>query len=107
MVFVIEIILVAAAFMVLLGAAAYAGKNAKEYRQTREEFDRKLEPKKLALQSQSEIIQKRVLIVNLQSAHLQERQAVLRTTLLKAMVLANALAEARSELRQLPRRFGF
>lgn len=103
----IEIILAAAALLTLFGAAGYAGKRANRYRRTREEFERRLEPKRLALQSQSEIIQKRALIVSLQSARLQERQAELQKTLMKAAVLAEALKEARGELRQLPRRFGF
>lgn len=103
----IEIILVASALLVLFGAAGYAGKKAAEYKVTRQEFERRLEPKRLALQAQSEIIQKRALLVSLQSAHLQERQAVLQKTLLKAAVLLEALQGARSDLKQLPRRFGF
>lgn len=107
MILVIEIILVAATLFMLVAAGAFAGRRALELKRTREKMERRLEPKRLALLSQGDIIQKRALIVSLQAARLQERQAVLQKTLLRAMVLVRAFQEARSELKRLPHRFGF
>lgn len=107
MVTIIEIILVAAALLVFIAACVFTVKKAAVYRKTKKEVESRVEVKKLVIASQNEVIQQRALDLNQKAALLQERIFVLQRSMIKMAVLGAALKEAKAEIKQLPRRFGF